>query len=305
MKFSLAAIFIISFLISLGQSQVKYKLESNGGYFYAYATPAKPKGMLILVSDFNQTEEDLLLKTEIPQLAYIHGIVTIVIPSGKKVFADREVVKMLTEVSNKSIEAYGLSNDKVIIGGYGTGGTIALKYAEYCLKYKYDYPISPSAVYTIESWVDIIELYKSLEREIARNLDPRSVVEARIHKNIFDSTLGGGPDKNTENYSSITPFDMLDSDDENLKILKNTPIRLYTDTDMMWNYSNKQKSAYDMPATSASEMILRLKLMGNTEAEMIKTNEETKTITGKKLNTRTSVDEKDLLIWILKQLDIN
>lgn len=292
-------------LIAFSQSQVKYKLENSDGYYYIYATPAHPKGVLILLPDFNETEEDLLASTELPQAAYIHGIVTIIIPIGKKVFTDKETNKVLTEVGSKSIKSYGIPENKVVLGGYGAGGTIALKYAEYCLQYKEDYPLTPAAVYAIESEVDIIEMYQALERVIARNPNSKEAVEAKFRKSIIDTTIGSSPDEDKFMYEALTPFNRLDSQNENIKVLKNTPIRLYNDTDIMWHLKNSQKSAYDLPAVPASEMINQLQLMGNTNAELIKTNVDNKVIGDKKPNTRTSVDEKNLIIWILKHLGIS
>ncbi|MFY0600761.1 MAG: hypothetical protein JXR03_13895 [Cyclobacteriaceae bacterium] len=294
---------IVNFVFS--QSQVKYKLENTDGYFYAYATPSNPKGMLILLPDFNQTEEDLLKKTKIPEMAYIHGVVTIIVPCGKKVFADREMVKTLTEVARRSIEAYEIPENKVILGGYGAGGTIALKYAEYCLKYEQDYPITPSAVYAIESQVDVIEAYRALENKIAKNLDPKAVVEARIAKTIMDNTLGGGPESDLFMYGAISPFNRMDEKNENIKLLKHTPIRLYNDTDILWHLTENQTSVYEMPIASASDMVSRLQLMGNNQAELIKTDVDVSKIRERDINTRTSIDEKDLMIWILSHLKID
>lgn len=305
MKLGLFIALISLQFIGSSQSQVKYKLDNSDGYFYAYATPAVAKGMLILIPDFNQTEEDLLARTELPSLAYHHGIVTIIIPCGKKLFADREVNRRLTEAIRKSLTAYELASNKVILGGFGSGGTIAIKYGEYCTKFERDYPINPAALFAIESHVDLIEAYRSIERRIANSVDQRVVLEGKISKNLFEKDLDGTPDSDGNLFANLTPFNRLDSQNENIKSLINTPIRLYNDTDITWNLKNKQISGYDLPGIAASEMVVQLNALGNKNAEFVKTNLDSRVI-GEKANTkRTEVNENDLMLWILKYLKIN
>ncbi len=303
-KHCLSAILLIIALTSFGQTEVKFRYDNGKGSFSAYPPPSEPKGILILIPDYLQTEEELLAKTQILHLAYVQGIVTVIVPCGRKLFADQEVIKMLREVSTKSIEAFELPEDKVAIGGYGYGGTIALKYAQFCLKYEDDFPLTPAAIYAVESHVDIMQAFKSYEREIAKNVNTPRTEKLKNYRDVMVRNIGGSPSEDPFMYKAYSPFDIQSNSVNEIEMLLKTPIRLYNDLDVVWSMKNKLISAYDMAGTTASEMIYQLNSLGNKKAELIKTNLDNAT-KDKNENIRTSVDEKDLLQWILNSLTID
>jgi hypothetical protein len=303
MKLLTSIIAILTFFNVMSQSRIKHSLKENGGYFYVYATPAHPKGILFLIPDFNQSEDDLLKFINIPQLAYTHGIVTVIIPFDKKTYADREVVKKLNEATKAALSSYGLTRSQVVIGGYGAGGTIALKYAEYCLQFKADYPMTPAALFAIESQTDLTEAFYIYERVIAKNVNQESMLQAKLFKSMLEIGMGGTPRDQAFNYATMTPFNRLDSKNENIQSLSRTPIRLYHDLDIAATLK-EGKSIYDITGAAATELIAQLSLVGNKNAELVKINVDNKTSPDRSTNKMAAINETDLLIWMLKHLNI-
>ena len=104
-------------------------------------------------------------------------------------------------------------------------------------------------------------------------------------------------------YRNRSPFLASERDGGNAHWLKTIPIRLYTEPDVVWMMENIGHDYYTMNAVDQAALILQLRALGNTKAELI-------TTTGKGFRppgTRnphswTIVDEPELAGWIAKSL---
>ena len=182
MKFLTAIFFTCCFLGSNAQSIVKHELADVDSYYVAIAPPAEAKGMIVFFPGFNQSAENLLRETEFQNLAYTHGLVTVIVPNGPKIYTDKTVVKTINEAISHALKTYQPPREKVVIGGFSAGGTIGLRYTQYCLQFPKDYPINPKAVFTVDSPVDLIQLYEYFEKELDRNFSKIGMIEANFVK---------------------------------------------------------------------------------------------------------------------------
>ncbi|MFT6867976.1 MAG: hypothetical protein ACJA08_002823 [Cyclobacteriaceae bacterium] len=303
MKYIVNIILLLVITSTFGQTKIQLKLDHGKGFFSVYPPPETPKGILILLPDYLEDEETFLHTTSVMNQAYVQGIITVVVSVGRKIFADGDVVELLSEVCKKSVEAFEVPRDKVVFGGYGYGGTILLKYAQLCLKYENDFPIKPAAIYTVNTHVDIALAFKSYERQIERNLNLESTQSAKNYRDIMLRILQGTPDEDPFIYDSYSPFKYGSKSVNNIEMFVNTPVRLYHDTDLIWNMQNNHISAFDMQSTASSEFIYQLKKLGNDHAEFLATDIENST-SKRVANKRTLIDEKNLNLWIVRQLGI-
>ena len=135
-----------------------------------------------------------------------------------------------------------------------------------------------------------------------RRDNPKSALEES--QGILDalrSAMGGSPNQPRQVYRSRSPFLASVKDGGNARLLKNVPIRLYTEPDVVWWIEDSGRDYYTINAIDQAALVLQLRALGNTKAQLI-------TTTGKGFRppgTRnphswTIVDEPDLADWIVK-----
>lgn len=284
------------------QTAVPYDLP-QGKTYHVVAPPSAPKGLILLFPDFNQSTRQLLSETEIEELAYIHGVATAVIPCGPKLYADREVVKLINQVVDSVSSNYQFSNEKVIIGGIGAGGTIALRYTAYCLTYPDDYFLRPKAVFAVDAAVDLEVKYESLQRELQHNGSSNGI-EAELYLEIMNRELGGSPADKAYRYQGLSPFNRHEPKGGNATQLQTIPVRLYYDLDINWQLKQHHRSLYDMNVLAGSEMIKQLLLNGNHHADLIINSRNDSQHPNKRNPLISIVDDIEWTEWVMNTLQI-
>jgi hypothetical protein len=110
---------------------------------------------------------------------------------------------------------------------------------------------------------------------------------------------------NPENYKKLSPFNRNDEGTGNEKYLLKVPVRLYYDTDIEWHLKNRRNSFYDTKMADGSELISRLLLAGNDQAEFIASKQPgLKTNGTRHPNSISIVNEVECIHWIKRSLAI-
>jgi len=151
-------LFLTSSLTLYGQNYEKIIFNtsiSDGYYLVVQPNSDELKGALLLLPGFGQDAESIFPESKLPNVAYVNGILTVALAGGLKLYADDPVVERFNQALEHIKDKYGVPADKFIIGGYSAGGTISLRYAEYCNEMKDEAPIIPQAVFTVDSPVDL------------------------------------------------------------------------------------------------------------------------------------------------------
>lgn len=298
--------FTTSFLIIAFQSlnaqnykKVEFDPTKKDGYYLA----VKPEsseflGVLVLLPGFGQSAESVFPETKIHNVAYLHGLLTIVIAGGPKLYADEGVTERLNEAFNHIADNYSVDKDKFVIGGFSAGGTISLRYAEYSNEDPSHASIHPKGVFSIDSPVDLFDIWNYFQREIKKNYSEAGVGEAKFVSEIMLREIGD-PINNRERYEALTPFNATLETPGNERFLKDTPVRVYHDIDIVWQLQNRKRSLIDSNALASSEMINRLLLMGNENAEFMPAKQPGYRSSGfRHPHSWSIVDEVELIQWV-------
>ncbi len=128
------------------------KKDSVYGY-YAVIKPlsSRIQGVLVLLDGYGGNATNFLTETNLHSVACANDFLTVCIPTGMYLYADSSVVKTVNKILSDIINTYKVKKDQFILGGHSSGGTIVLRYAELCKEKPLDYPISPKAVFTVDS----------------------------------------------------------------------------------------------------------------------------------------------------------
>ncbi len=184
---------------------------------------------------------NFLTETKLHNVASSNDILTVCIPAGSRLYADTVIVQQINNILKEVIEKYKLRRDQFAFGGHSSGGTILLRYAELCKEKPENYPVSPKAVFTVDSPVDILNLYKSSWRDLQKGSNGWWLGEAQMIIDTYDKAFGK-PEQFLPNYVKASPFFTQDTLRGNERFLKDVAYRTYHDVDVNWYIQNRMRS---------------------------------------------------------------
>ena len=302
----LPALVLLSIFASAQNYEKVWFDRSDSVYGYYSVIPptgGRVQGAMVLFDGFGGDASSFLAETKLHNVASANDLLTVCLPTGRRLFLDDIHLKMIHRILNEVAKKYGIKNDRFAMGGFSSGGTVALRYVELCYEHPEEFEIKPRAAFTVDSPLDVVGRYKASKRIIASGVQGFWVGEAKMINEMCDAELGK-PEVKMANYRRISPFTREDSAAGNERFLKTVAYRTYHDVDVAWWLQNRQMSIDDTNIPDGSELVNRLQLMGNKEAEFMASK-----IPGRRANgmrhphSWNIVDETDLVQWIKEKLD--
>ncbi|MEA5260009.1 hypothetical protein VB264_19585 [Arcicella aquatica] len=296
MKKKLTAIY--SFLLLLfynnliGQNIEKYrdKVDNLSFTYYALQPQSKVVGVLVLLPGSGENPKSIFEKTNLPQIMANNGYLILAPELHNSLFADQSTIKELDKICKTQCDKYKVLS--LMIGGFSSGGAVAVGYAEYLVKS--DTSNILKGVFTIDPPLDLTRLYASALRRINYQCKGLIMKEGYAIKGILENTLGGSPDSKPEQYLIHSSYSANDSEGGNAKYLKSIPIRLYTEPDLDFvrrTYCTDLQiddiNAYDLE--SLYKFLLKI---GNKNVEYITTR-------GRGFHSWNIVDAPDCANWMM------
>lgn len=271
--------------------------NSENDYYLAARPSGDIIGTLVLLPGFGLPPESIFPESGIYNAAYNNGLFTISLAAGPKLYADQQVIDRINRALEHAIEKYHLPREQFIVGGFSAGGTVILRYAQYTAEHPDKAPVQPKGVFSVDSPVDLFDIWNYFDRELKKNYSEAGVGEARYVRKLMASEIGT-PDTNPEVYKKLTPFFLRSDAPGNEKYLKNMAVRVYHDIDVSWQLKNRRRSLLDNNSLAASEMINRLLLMGNESAEFMQAKSPGYRSNGTRHpHSWSIVDETELVQW--------
>ena len=281
------------------------KDSANGFYLAVPPRSGNIKGTLVLLSDFYDLD-GIISETKLHNIAYANGndMLTIFASMKQKLYADTVTVNRINTILKNAVSKFSADTSRFAMGGFDYAGNIALRYTELTYQYPNNFLIHPKAVFAVAAPVDLFDLWHQCERQIKKNYYSGSVGDAKY---ILDAMTkeNGTIYSNREAYNKLTAFDREEQTPGNEQYLKNVAVRLYYDTDIDWQLKNRRNSYYDTDIPCGSELIDRLLLMGNNNAEFISAEQPGSRSNGTRNPVSFSiVDENECIKWLKQKLDI-
>jgi hypothetical protein len=185
------------------------------------------------------------------------------------------------------------------IGGISAGGTGAVRYSEYCFSGSCNAQSTPVAIFSVDAPLDF-ESWWNRETLNLRRGDPKSYPEeSQGVLGALRSALGGSPNQVREIYRKRSPFLASEKGGGNARLLKNVPIRLYVEPDVVWTIENIGRDYYTLNVLDQAALMLQLRALGNTGAELIVTTGKGFRPPGiRNPHSWTIVDEPELADWL-------
>jgi hypothetical protein len=303
--FTIILLFIWGTSFSQFTEKIVFNSKDSANDYYLAVRPlsGNMQGVQILLTSFNPPEF-VLAESKLQNIAYGNDLLTIIASLGPSLCADSVSVDRIDQILRNVIMHYSPDTSKFVLGGFMYAGSTILRYTELCYENPSRFPVLPKAVFGINTPVDLTGLAKWCDAEIKKNYYSGDVGDAKFI--LGELTKRFGPyTENAEKYIQLSAFSSSTSGPGNERFLNPVAVRLYFDTDITWQLQNRRNSYYDTYMPDASEMIKRLLLAGNTEAEFVSSKQPAFKSSGLRSPYAWSVvDEVDCIQWIKKELKI-
>ena len=245
--------------------------DEHFGYYMSVKPKGEIKAVMVLFPGFGQKSEDIFRDTDLHKVAYENGIMTVGFSGKMRFSADDWIQEKLSNVLKDVKEKTEVAEDNFFLGGFSAGGVIALRYAELCYEFQDKFPVQPKAVFMADSPVDIYYLWSLKLEDMKNNNSEIAVQEGQMLERVFNHYYGGTPSEKPENFIALSPFSIDTTYGQNEIFLKNVAVRAYHDVDISWRIKNRNQTARFDNYIATSELINRLNLLGNDQAEFIQT----------------------------------
>ncbi len=276
----------------------EYKTSNN--CYRLYRPTGRARGLVVMLPYYGSDANEFS-SASLPGLLAKNNIATMVVSaSGYLVDDDVMTLKALIAemVQELNIPAGGL-----VVGGISAGGTGAVRYAEYCISAHCDARFTPVAIFSVDAPLDFESWWNRMTLNLRRGNPKSALEESQAILEALSWAMGGSPQQARQAYRSRSPFLVAEKDGGNAVLLKNMPIRLYTEPDVVWMIENLGFDYYTINAVDQAALVLQLRTLGNTNATLITTTGKGFRPPGKRNpHSWSIVDEPDLADWIVRSL---
>jgi hypothetical protein len=268
----------------------KYELIKNTG---------NTKKVLILFGGFGEKTADIKREFKILPIAQKNSIAVIYMNYNQKLWLEENEKQKLAEQLQSIFLENKLPTNDIYVGGFSSGGNVALLISSFLIE-NTNFKLEPKGAFIVDSPIDLVALYKSSEKNLTRNFSEISVQESTW----IIETLGkqfGNPSNNISKYQDYSVFTSKIDNFDNLKSLKNTKIRLYTEPDTLWWKENRKADFDQMNAFYIKKLYENLKKSGFDQVEYIPTENKGYRANGDRHpHSWSIVDTGELIKWIMK-----
>ena len=279
-------------------NETEYETITNPNYQLE-----KPQGeistVLMLFGGYPEVADDIRREFNILPKAQANRIALIYSNYNRKLwFEDGELTSLASQIDS-IFSDNKLPRDRVYFGGFSSGGNIAFLLGNYLASHP-EIRLSADGVFLVDSPIDLAELYFSSEKNLERKFSEISVQESSwLIKELGDRF--GDPNEDLGEYEEHSIFTLKSRNTKNLKHLKETKIRLYTEPDTLWWKENRMVDYKQTNAFLIKELFQVLSDEGYSAVEYIPTQNKGFRANGDRHpHSWSIVDTDHLMNWILE-----
>jgi hypothetical protein len=278
----------------------RQEFKTSNNCYRLYKPTDPPRGLVVMLPYYGSDANEFSSAALPGLLAKKHIATMVVSASGYLVDDDVTTLKALID---EVIQKLNIPAGSLAIGGISAGGTGAIRYSEYCISAPCEARFRPSAIFSVDAPLDFESWWNRLTLNLRRG-DPKSGLgESEAILDALRSALGGSPTQVPQAYRLRSPFLASEMNGGNAHFLKDVPIRLYTEPDIVWMIESLGLDYYTINAVDQAALVLQLRALGNTKATLITTTGKGYRPPGtRNTHSWSIVDEPELADWIAKTL---
>jgi hypothetical protein len=279
-KLKVTLVFLLLCHLAIGQKErianelverIFRNKEDSSSNFYLVMEPAvKPIGLVLFLPGYGSYPRGILEGSDLPSKARRRGYVVVIPFLGEETFyLDSVAWSNLKTLVPEILAKYNVPSRKFIIGGHSAGGNAALLYAAQAFKSSDDSFFRPAAVFGIDPPLDMKRFWHTVTHEIEIGFRKNNVNGMKSFLKKIEGIFGGAPSEHPDSYEKYSAYYRDAKEGGNTSYLKTVPVRLYCDPDVNWAIENLRVGYEHLNASDQSACIAQLRLLGNTNAELI------------------------------------
>lgn len=256
---------------------------------------------MFLIPGSFQSPNDVLVQSTLPDMAAKKGIMVMipVFETGITSFAiDDSTQNAFRNMLDYCVKTYHLEGKDFYVGGFSSGGSCAVKYAE--LAVQRQYPVKPAAVFAIDPPLDYARYYSAARRNLRLMKGIYANPELLYMIDRMEKKMNGTPETALNNYFQLSPYSFEDTTQTAVKLLANTPISIYAEPDIDWWMQNRAFDYSNINSVDGAAMINELHLLHNNAARFIATTNKGYRNPNKSRHPHSwsILDPAELLAWL-------
>ncbi|KOY87844.1 hypothetical protein AD998_18405 [bacterium 336/3] len=224
------------------------------------------------------------------------GITTLLLNINQKLWLTQAEKEEYSKLINKILDSNKVEKKNIFLGGFSSGGNVAVILANYLLKNRD--VIQPKGIFAVDSPLDIEQLYKNAQKGIIEKASEDSYNESVFIVNLIEHNFGKSPE-NLAKLREFSAFLLSENSTTNMDYLKNIKVRFYTEPALEWQNKNRNKSYEDLNAYILEKAYDLLRSLGSHSIEFIKTENKGIRANGTvHPHSWSIVDKNHLLVWL-------
>jgi hypothetical protein len=272
-------------------------LEITTDYYELSKPTENIKGVLVLFPGFPHKAEDTKREFKVIEIAKQNSIAVMYMNYNQKLWLEKDEKQKLAEQLQNILLENRLPLNDIYIGGYSSGGNVSFLISSFLNENK-NFKFKPKGVFMVDSPIDLVALYKSSEKNLKRNFSEVSVTESTWIIETLEKRLGN-PYNDISKYQEYSSYTSETNTIANLKGLKNTKIRLYTEPDILWWKENRMADYDQLNSFYIKRLSNDLKKSEFNQVEYIPTENKGYRENGDRHpHSWSIVDKEELMKWI-------
>jgi len=266
---------------------------------------SKPIATIIFPSGSALDKTRNIDEYDIIEPALAKNMAVLFVSTGKVIeflFTDKDI-QVIDKLIGDALEKYELKIKPIFLAGMSLGGTMALRYSEYCYLNKSSFGLKPSAIAICDAPLNMVRMWYEQEQAIKNNYHPNAVGEAKWVLHYLRKNLNGSPEESMKNYIDYSPFVYKNENKNITSLFKNIPIRMYHEPDINWWIENRAKDYNTINSIDLGGFYNSLRLLGSKKVELITSYQKRRDYKkGSSPHTWTIVDNEELVAWFLEKM---
>lgn len=265
---------------------------------YELFIPHDAQALLILFPCFpcdaaHTKEEAPFLQTLLDQ-----KISVLMLNLNQKIFLKTTEKKSIARMITRILGTHELESDRTFLGGFSSGGNIAMLMTSYLLRTKHW--TWPKGVFVVDSPLDLSLLYQNAEHDLQLDVSKAATEEANFLIPYFQTHLGA-PYDSLENYEAHSVYTFSTHFYRTLLPLRYIKVRLYAEPALDWQRMNRGREYEHLNAYQLEQTAQALKALGNEQTAFITSENKGYRKNGvRHPHSWSIVDGPDLAKWILQ-----
>lgn len=291
-------LFVFLLLIIGCRSQDVKSIIIEKEHYHILQPDGKSNAVLILFGGFPENAPLIREEFDIVDLAVKNKVTVVYMNYNQKLWLEEEDKFQLQHRLNTIFEEHNLPIENIHIGGFSSGGNVSFHLGNHLSKNPLG--LKPKGVFLIDSPIDLVALWKASEKNIKRNFSDVSVNESEYILNTLNTRLGN-PNYSLSNYEELAVFTSVSNYIQNVRYLKDTKIRMYSEPDFDWWKDNRKADADQLNAVYIEKLAASMKSSGFSNVTYIATKNKGYRANGNRHpHSWSIVDQEDFMKWLIE-----